>query len=27
VLNGVEFKDGIKVTEDDTATQDEKVAA
>jgi transposase-like protein len=27
VLAGVKFKDGIKVTEDDTATQDEKVAA
>ncbi len=27
VLAGVKFKDGIKVTEDDTATQDERVAA
>ncbi len=27
VLAGVKFKDGIKVTEDDTTTQDEKVAA
>jgi putative transposase len=27
VLNDVKFKDGIKVTEDDTATQDERVAA
>jgi hypothetical protein len=27
VLNGVKFKDGIKVTDDNTATQDEKVAA
>lgn len=27
VLDGVKFKDGIKVTEDDTTTQDEKVAA
>ncbi len=27
VLNGARFKDGIKVTEDDTTTQDEKVAA
>jgi transposase-like protein len=27
VLDGVKFKDGIKVTEDDTATQDERVAA
>ncbi len=27
VLNDVQFKDGIKVTDDDTATQDEKVAA
>ena len=27
VLDGVKFKDGIKVTDDDTATQDEKVAA
>ncbi|MDQ2761839.1 MAG: hypothetical protein M3Y17_15770 [Actinomycetota bacterium] len=27
VLDDVKFKDGIKVTEDDTATQDEKVAA
>jgi putative transposase len=27
VLAGVKFKDGIKVTDDDTTTQDEKVAA
>jgi len=27
VLDGVKFKDGIKVTEDDTTTQDERVAA
>jgi transposase-like protein len=27
VLNDVKFKDGIKVTDDDTTTQDEKVAA
>ena len=27
VLAGVKFKDGIKVTEDDTTTQDERVAA
>jgi transposase-like protein len=27
VLNDVQFKDGIKVTDDNTATQDEKVAA
>jgi putative transposase len=27
VLDGVKFKDGTKVTDDDTATQDEKVAA
>jgi hypothetical protein len=26
-LTGVKFKDGIKVTDDDTATTDEKVAA
>jgi putative transposase len=27
VLNGAVFKDGIRVTEDETTTQDEKVAA
>jgi transposase-like protein len=27
VLDGVKFKDGIKVTDDDTTTQDERVAA
>jgi transposase-like protein len=27
VLNDMQFKDGIKVTDDDTATQDERVAA
>jgi hypothetical protein len=27
VLNDVKFTDGIKVTEDDTKTQDERVAA
>jgi len=27
VLAGVKFKDGIKVTDDDTTTADEKVAA
>jgi len=27
VLNGVKFRDGVKVTDDETTTQDEKVAA
>ena len=27
VLDGVKFKDGIKVTDDETTTTDEKVAA
>ncbi|HEV3319934.1 MAG TPA: hypothetical protein VG053_09470 [Solirubrobacteraceae bacterium] len=27
VLNGVKFKDGIKVTDDETTTTDEKIAA
>ena len=27
VLDGVKFKDGIKVTDHDTTTQDERVAA
>ena len=27
VLAGVKYKDGVKVTDDETATQDERVAA
>ncbi len=27
VLNGATFKDGVKVTDDETTTQDEEVAA
>jgi len=27
VLNGATFKDGVKVTDDEAATQDERVAA
>ena len=27
VLNGATFKDGVKVTDDETTTQDERVAA